>query len=351
MTTRLSWADNAKAIGMILVFWGHLIENQHSLGDAHITGALKYIFSIHMPMFFILAGYFYRENHQRFGQFFVAKVKSRLVPVVFFELLALPFWQHPHTWGIFNVNPADVPQQLWLLARGFPNLNWPCWFLICLFVVELIASEVIPALKKSRLALFLTTIAAYAIGIKLTVDPAWTSSTFGITQSWWFVQEAPVALAFYLLGYGLSRSPDVFETRPHVEWIGFVVVTTLWIWAASENFPGGGHANMSSAIHGDWLWFAMAAASGSLMVFQICKLIPTHRLLVYIGSNTLPLLGLNGLFLHFFNQFIYTWCTNLVDGMPLLAMTLVVSILSLVACLPLVYLLNRFAPLLIGKWR
>lgn len=54
---RLDWIDIAKGIAIILVIVGHTVPNPSPLRHA--------IFSFHMPVFFILAGYTFRPKPWR----------------------------------------------------------------------------------------------------------------------------------------------------------------------------------------------------------------------------------------------------------------------------------------------
>lgn len=78
---RLDWIDIAKGIAIILVIVGHTVSNPSPLRHA--------IFSFHMPVFFILAGYTFRPKPWR--ELLSGSVSRLLVP---FVVLALA-WQVP----------------------------------------------------------------------------------------------------------------------------------------------------------------------------------------------------------------------------------------------------------------
>lgn len=78
---RLDWIDIAKGIAIILVIVGHTVPNPSPLRHA--------IFSFHMPVFFILAGYTFRSKPWR--ELVSGSVLRLLVPYV---VLALA-WQVP----------------------------------------------------------------------------------------------------------------------------------------------------------------------------------------------------------------------------------------------------------------
>lgn len=75
-TKRLDWIDIAKGIAIILVIVGHTVPNPSPLRHA--------IFSFHMPVFFILAGYTFRPKPWR--ELLSGSVSRLLVPYVILAL-------------------------------------------------------------------------------------------------------------------------------------------------------------------------------------------------------------------------------------------------------------------------
>lgn len=73
---RLDWIDIAKGIAIILVIVGHTVPNPSPLRHA--------IFSFHMPVFFILAGYTFRPKAWR--ELLNGSVSRLLVPYVVLAL-------------------------------------------------------------------------------------------------------------------------------------------------------------------------------------------------------------------------------------------------------------------------
>lgn len=132
-TKRLDWIDIAKGIAIILVIVGHTVPNPSPLRHA--------IFSFHMPVFFILAGYTFRPKPWR--ELLSGSVSRLLVPYV---ILALA-WQVPSflmigvplTGGVLTggiemlvfASGVDVPG-LGVTAVGM------AWFLAALFTSRLL---------------------------------------------------------------------------------------------------------------------------------------------------------------------------------------------------------------------
>ena len=66
VTQRISWIDNAKALGIISVFYGHIVIKifaTYPIPAAFLQ--IKLIYSFHMPLFFLLSGYLVKETQHR----------------------------------------------------------------------------------------------------------------------------------------------------------------------------------------------------------------------------------------------------------------------------------------------
>ena len=77
---RIEWIDIAKSIGIMLVILGHILPMDSILK--------KYIYSFHMPLFFILTGivYSYKDN-ESFCKIIEKQIKSILIPFFIFGLI------------------------------------------------------------------------------------------------------------------------------------------------------------------------------------------------------------------------------------------------------------------------
>lgn len=353
MSNRVHWADTAKALGIFLVFLGHFIEKNAYGGNNFLLLIYRYIYAFHMPFFFLLAGFFFRKKDISYGLLFIDKLKTRLVPVAFFVAIALPLWMHPNWWGMTDIVPEQELQKVWLLLQGLPVANWPCWFLVCLFSVELIASELVPLLN-TRTKLLVVIPAVYGLARLSTDNLQQVASLFGVTENWWFLQESMMALFFYLCGVALARhGSQLLPTTHNIFTVAKLsVFTMVLIVAQIYLFPDDrSSVNMSAAAHGSRFWFPIAALAGSMALIQFSSFIPQHRFIVFIGQNTLPLIGLCGLFLIFFNYYLWLPLGSIDNSGLLLVCSLLMSALSIVLCAPVVVFFNRFTPYLIGRWK
>jgi len=343
------WADCAKALGIFLVFWGHLIEAPGYGGNNLLLQVYRHIYSFHMPFFFLLAGFFFRYRQRTFISLIFEKIRTRLLPVLFFVAMALPLWLNAAALGLHHVDSAGMMQKQWLLFQGKPVANWPSWFLVCLFTVELIAAEILPLLSR-RWMLWLSIPLMYILARLMTNNLFQVANIMGFVENWWFVQEAMMGLFFYTVGYTLATGKNwMLPTSSLFRSLMVVIFTAVLLVVSTKLCFDGNRAavNMSGSIHGHWFWFPVAALSGSLLLMHLSSCLPANRLLNYIGQNTLPLIGLCGLFLSFFNPIL--WKLFPVPGeITSLLVSAVLAVASLLVCIPVVYILKRFVPFLIG---
>ena len=125
---RLLWPDITKTVGLYLMILGH--------GGLYGTETIQqFIYSFHMPLFFILSGMFFKHGNLK------KTTITLLVPYFFMNTLML-------VWSLFFNNGSIV---LWfskhipavLLGLGYNTDNFvpvctPMWFFYVLYIEHLI---------------------------------------------------------------------------------------------------------------------------------------------------------------------------------------------------------------------
>jgi fucose 4-O-acetylase-like acetyltransferase len=159
---RYEWVDYAKAIGILLVVYGHVARGLVSAGLMLDSTLHEYVDSIiytfHMPLFFFLSGLFLITSFQSkgVGKTLGSKVDTIVYPYVLWSLLqgGVEFVLSAHTNG--NVSLGEV-------LSLFTSPRAQFWFLYALFLVfftSLVALyvfgiKVFPALFMLSAALYL----------------------------------------------------------------------------------------------------------------------------------------------------------------------------------------------------
>ncbi|ELK2034093.1 acyltransferase [Vibrio vulnificus] len=152
MSTRTEWVDYAKAIGIILVVFGHvnrgiydagfgLPESIHSVVDS-------VIYSFHMPLFFFLSGLFCMESFRKRGGTGVlkAKIDTLIYPYLLWSLLqgSIEVGLSNYTNG--STSFSDLIQILWAPRAQF-------WFLYVLFAIFCVMAVYFSMVKRRQVEL------------------------------------------------------------------------------------------------------------------------------------------------------------------------------------------------------
>lgn len=271
---REQWADVARGMGIIAVVAGHTF--------APTSNATQWIFAFHMPLFFILSGYFFSIR----GGFKVTaarRAKALLVPYVatvaiylIYTVLVLGRPQHIESWiaSLMYASGKEIQQ--------FPAIEpiGPMWFLPALFAASLIAYGIESMFGKwagKLLGIGLAVAAGIAIGryifLPLSIDVALVVQLylfFGLAarRQQWIDSAQRLALAKWLV-LGLCAIALVVER--------YDVVTSL--------------------NNRDYRHFAVQVAGaigGSVLVIWAATVIARHRLaavpLAYIGRAAIVIL-------------------------------------------------------------
>ncbi len=139
MVDRNSWVDNAKAIGIILVVFGHVFRGLYNAGvpidSAIYTLIDSVIYSFHMPLFFFLSGLFFTTSLQNRGAkgLLLSKVDTIIYPYILWSLLQGFIEATLSTYTNGSVGFSDVLALLWQ-----PRAQY--WFLYALFLVFFVCS-------------------------------------------------------------------------------------------------------------------------------------------------------------------------------------------------------------------
>lgn len=348
---RQSWADNAKALGMLLVIIGHSQFVNEPL--------LIFIYGFHMPLFFLISGYFGRvKEGETFGSFVNKNAWQLLVPYVGFYLLTMPFglfplWSHP------DYHPHDMESWKWFIIRPMLGLfsvktsdisfctNAPLWFLIALFLIRLLFFG---ATRVSHSRRWLTLTAVASAGIFLLLE------TIGATYLWCKFDVVFLAYPFYVMGHLLGRSKLIPRLSTLRSWQSLFLAIVLFIIyniVAQAVGADAGRVDVNKGIYGNNLiLFYLIALLGTWAMIQLCMALPNSRIIKLLGGGTIAILAWQGPLLQLTEGSVRQISGLFPPGFvtsQLLALAL--SIFIWMLCLPLVRFFNTYFPTLMGKGR
>lgn len=125
MNERIKWIDSAKGFGIFCVTLGHLSPNFY---------VEKYIYSFHMSLFFFLAGFLYKRRK------LVISIKRQtmglFVPFILWDALSSCLY-------LIKGNGIRYTLEKFCFIDGSPCWNAPIWFLLVLFLTEVMYSLIL----------------------------------------------------------------------------------------------------------------------------------------------------------------------------------------------------------------
>lgn len=363
MSKRYAVIDVARFYGIALVFYGHFIEELMLLKNPVAASHYKFVYSFHMVLFIVLAGYVARDRSLTMGltKFIRKAFFSRLVPFIFFTfLMIIPtlFFEGK----FFNLelpSIAGYAQGLLSTVFGIPLFCVPSWFLLLIIGVELVHFTFFRFVRDSDRNLIVAAVLFYLIGYLVNLKLDIFNPLKGRTVGWnyFFIHEAITLYGFYLTGVYLRRKKyfsDYISPITALPAALIFFVTVLFSFQLNNgpfNFHVYDAVVIIFASHGHILLFPLTALAGCLMVLFLASAVQAPRLLSYMGRNTLILMCLNGVFYHYINPPLARWVLDNLGGSPVLITVsgLFTTVISLLLCVPLIYLFNRYLPRLIGK--
>lgn len=258
---REEFEDYARAIGIILVVFGHVLRGLVSAGIVH-TGhwltRLDYpIYTFHMPLFFVLSGLHVEQSLRRGRKRFIeTKVETIIYPYLLWSVLqGLVQWLAAGN-ANHQIELRDLLTILWIPIGQFWFLYalFLCQFFVCLTTTQ--CAKLIPA-----------ALLAYAVG---------SIFSFGVFTT------AMKFFLFFAAGIVLANSLRSIVSRAAT--LPRVAVTLIALSIAIY------FAHKLGAY--DSFWALPAAVLGILLVFEIAMLMTRFghlRVFKVLGTASMPI--------------------------------------------------------------
>jgi fucose 4-O-acetylase-like acetyltransferase len=325
LNTRIEWLDSLKGLAIILVVWGHL--------NIPIK-AETIIYSFHMPLFFFVSGYLFKQNNRTLKEYVHRKISGLLVPYVFFALISIPFGIYLDIVNGAGFSPLRILIHFFFI-NGSVGWNAPIWFLIVLFIIEVVYF-VISSYKINR-TIFV--IFSFALGYIFALSQV--RYPLGLHLISW-------GLVFYYLG-NMAREKLIIEKLTQT--IPKTVMFLIPLAAINIFFGLIMNEKVSMYINqlGDYLYFYVAAIAGILFMCFLMKQIPSYRILNFFGKNTLLVLAIHYLALRLYQLF-----DESIFGYPYMDhnsyfISILLTVVTLISCVPIVYFVNKYLPFIVGR--
>jgi acyltransferase len=352
-TARIGSIDTARFFGITLVFFGHLVEQIMYLENASAAAQYKWVYSFHMPLFFLLAGAVFsdRKIQEGFGRFLQVRWSTRVIPYLFFTFLlgalaiVIPGWFPT----VDLSSAAGFGEGTLSTLMGMPAFNIPLWFLACLVSLEIV-HFFLARFWTTNTRLVIAAITFYLFGYYLNLYV----NFFDIGLVFWMINLVPLGYAFYLTGILIKRTGIMAREFPRWQLATVALACLAGVFLTYDLNQGPFRLLEAVVIllgaPGDVLLFPLTALMGITMVLAIAKLAPRWRWLHYLGQITLLIYCLHGVFYHFVNPPLAAW---MAENLPASAesvwfFTTLGTIVSVALTVPVAILIKNYLPRLAG---
>lgn len=333
--TRIEWIDNAKVIGIWLVILGHILNAGRPVeAELHTL-----VYSFHMPFFFFVSGILFSTKGMLFSKFLLAKLKSLIVPYILLNILCvllnIPIYLNPDVFVTTNLS-TPVHDFLTLVDGEFGSVFAPpSWFLITLFFVMIISFFVVKLKIYWQLLILCATITMSYVAI--------------IYQFPLNIDTIPGGFVFFLIGYMLKGY--VKDLSPRIwHWIAlFLLIFATYVTLSLYNGPVAINNIIGKTT---WLFWVVALFGiAALYLFSniVSSLLHQEKLcniLRHISGGTIFILCIHETCIEYTIDF---FLVNHSFHIPLVIREIILATAILIICIPFIYLIRRYAPVLMGN--
>lgn len=264
---RKRWIDICKCVGIITVMLGHL---SFSIPGGH----MRIFYCFYMPMFFVLSGYFIKQ--EKLSVTLAGKSKRLLIPYVIYSCILIMVACIPYTketsheivnWiiGIFYSRKCLYTYESENNIVFMGKEQGVLWFLTCMFIAYLLSQFCLKFRERYRWIILAVYLAA---GMALSLLPILLP---------WSLDMAFVASILMIFGFYINKLN--FEELSPVKLL-VVILASCLVYIPLKRIDG--ENNMSVRIFGQYgiisvINFCLLGFSGSLICMSVAKLIERFK--------------------------------------------------------------------------
>jgi fucose 4-O-acetylase-like acetyltransferase len=322
---RIAWLDQLKGFGIILMVYGH-----------NFPVLEEYIYSFHMPLFFIIAGIFHPKNIN------VSTIKKRvrqiLLPYFLWSFILFGFWLFiGRKFGeSANLDLSITKNFIGIFfAQGDINyMNWgiPMWFLPTIFLTFLLFGLILKI--KNKFLHYSVLIMSIVLGFLI--------ANFSEVYLFWSLDVALVSLFFYSFGF---YAKDFIKSNKKKDVFYLLILGVIHLAVSLFLMQ---KIDMYRSTYGNEILFLLNSIVGFLFWGYLFKNFLLIKFLVYFGKNTIPILAVQARALSFIKLFLF-----LILGLSIFEFTefekVILTLGQLIILFPILIFINKYIPILNGK--
>lgn len=314
---RINWIDSIKGFGIILVVLGHT-----SGIDIYLY---KFIYSFHMPLFFILSGYLWNYKKYRvfsFRDIFLKKFKLYILPYFFFAIVNLIL---QILWRIIILRDMLSISEIYNYLFGIlycyadvqhmPNCS-PIWFLMCLFLSSILFWLLLKYFRKYALIIScMFALLSYAIYLFIDFRIPLNFST------------ALMAVLFMYLGLKLRELSILEKLVSKRIFVIFMIIIGVFLSQINDV------VGMNENNYGYLLLFIITSIFLSVSFLFLFKNVDVldNKIFNIFGRNTMLVIG--------FNYFIRDFSTEIYYLIPILRDYEISSLVSFLFTIAIIFVM------------
>lgn len=327
---RKNWIDWMKILGMFFIVWGH----------AWPESMCPFIYAFNVPLFFLISGYL-SKREESFRIFLSKSWYNLLIPYLIICIVKrLGLW-------IGHVDDGETWRSILGVLTGFHSVGdipacTMMWFVATLFFVKAFF-QLWGGRPRNLLILSL---------VSIILSIWYNSSSVNLA---WSLTNVPLAMPYFLLGHAFATTwkrpfnrmcKSILGCNKVFCGLGILVLFSATYLLAPFNEPG---LEMFKAEYGQSFLLATSLALVGSLAVLMCSLLldkVSGKALRMLSAGTIVILGFHRDIanplekpLEIFQQGSLEW-----DGG-----TFFISLLVMLAFIPIIWLVKRFFPILLGR--
>lgn len=345
---RILWADYAKFVAIYLVVLGH--------ADLPSGDFRSFIYLFHLPLFFLISGYFDNSPKYNFKTFIVHNFKLLLVPYLCFNVINIPIsWSsvylHPELYPGIDSAWEWVICPLYGILLGDDRVTscsylpcGPLWFLVALFSIKVVfyflrRVELYHCLIKYKYIEFFYWLICSLLFVALF-------GLLGKKIPYYSLDSMLLSMPFYMIGFLMKKKAFPIEFDRKFSYVLLIFIFAyIYIIGVSN-----GYVDIDAGIYGkNLILFYLNGFLGSYFVLLLCGLLTKPiKLVQYIGANTIIVLGVHLATLRVV-KFLMLYGLGISVGSMTIVQSIIISVVSFFLCYPFIVFVDKLAPWMVGK--
>ena len=317
MKTKINYIDYSKGIAILFVIFGHVYSGNNI--------ATTWIYSFHMPLFFIISGFLLKLNKNKDTKSMILKkFKSLMVPYILFSIISIL--------GYYLIN--DLSHMV-LKKSIFNTITLfgveALWFLPTLFISESIFLYEKNNIDKNKYKILFYINIFLIIYIFMLIDKKNYNSV--IENFTIVLVRSIVALFFINIGYYLYKVISKINLKIYQIFI-LAIISVVF---SKLN----GSVNLYSVQFDNLFLYVLNSIIGSLLIIAIAKKINGSKVLEFLGQNTLIIMATHQLIIE---AILKSTLIKYLNGIIFIFIILLLEY-------PLIKIISKYLPFMLGKKR